>query len=881
MVEHAGHAAPRARLSRLMSVSCGAVLIVTGLLAPHVDAADVVEAQSLYRSGRYAECIDFTARVIAAGAPSENWPMFKIKSEMTVGRYCDAAKTLTAALARFPQSIQLRWLGRDVWRFNGDAPRAKQALAELGELARQAWRYREAANQVTLGRFFLSQGADPKKVLGDYFNQTKKDQPTYVEAFLASGELALEKHDYALAAESFEQAIKIDDGEPAAPFGLARAFAPSEPEKARAALAAALAINPNHAGSLLALADDHIDDERYDEAATLLDRVEQINAHHPLMWAYRAVLAHLASLPDRESECRAAALKWWPTNPKVDYLIGAKLARKYRFAEAAEYQRRALALDADYQPAKIELAQDLLRLGDEEAGWPLANAVYEADAYQVVAHNLVTLEESLAKFRTIERNGFLVRMDEREAEIYGGEVLDLLGRARERLCQKYEITIDESVIVELFPQQQDFAIRTFGLPGGAGFLGVCFGRVITANSPVSQGEHPSNWQATLWHEFCHVVTLHKTHNKMPRWLSEGISVYEERQADATWGQTINPRYREMMLGDKLTPVSQLSGAFLHARTPLDLQFAYYESSLVVEYLVEKHGLKTLNRVLADLGAGMPVNDSLARYTGSLAALDEGFAKYARQRAEQMAPEADWSKPTLADDADMEALAAYVKEHPHNYAALGRLARRRMADHQWKAAREPLETMVRLYPEDNGPENPWSLLAKTYRETGDAESERKSLERLAALSDDDTASFGRLTELAADKEDWPAVLDYARRLLAVNPMLPAPHRKIARAAEETEERSAAIAAWQALLRLAPIDPAEIHYRLAALLHQTGDIKRAKRHALKALEEAPRYRAAQRELLAIVADSQLHDQSEAADQPGTSGQPADRKKAQESD
>ena len=33
--------------------------------------------------------------------------------------------------------------------------------------------------------------------------------------------------------------------------------------------------------------------------------------------------------------------------------------------------------------------------------------------------------------------------------------------------------------MEIFPQQKDFAIRTFGLPGGAGFLGVCFGTVVT------------------------------------------------------------------------------------------------------------------------------------------------------------------------------------------------------------------------------------------------------------------------------------------------------------------------------------------------------------------------------------------------------------------
>ncbi len=97
------------------------------------------------------------------------------------------------------------------------------------------------------------------------------------------------------------------------------------------------------------------------------------------------------------------------------------------------------------------------------------------------------------------------------------------------------------MIVEIFPQQKEFAVRTFGLPGADGLLGVCFGRVITANSPASQGEHPSNWEAVLWHEFCHVVTLSKTRNKMPRWLSEGISVYEEGQRGPRLGHDAQPR----------------------------------------------------------------------------------------------------------------------------------------------------------------------------------------------------------------------------------------------------------------------------------------------------------------------------------------------------
>ena len=117
----------------------------------------------------------------------------------------------------------------------------------------------------------------------------------------------------------------------------------------------------------------------------------------------------------------------------------------------------------------------------------------------------------------------------------------LLRRAKKTLCEKYGVTLTEPVIVEIFPQRKEFAVRTFGLPGADGLLGVCFGRVVTANSPASQGEHPANWEAVLWHEFCHVVTLSKTHNKMPRWLSEGISVHEEGREDPAWGTALSPR----------------------------------------------------------------------------------------------------------------------------------------------------------------------------------------------------------------------------------------------------------------------------------------------------------------------------------------------------
>lgn len=821
------------------------------LLASLAPAADLHESVQLFRAGKYAECAAGATAGIADSEFNENLRLVKLRAELELGRYADALKTLDEALKRFPQSVQIRWIGRDVCRFNQELARAKLLETEIAGLVDQsAYRYSDVVNQVTLGRFFLSQGVDAKTVLDEVYNVVKKRQPNYAEAFLASGDLALSKHDYALAAQAFQQAIKLDAGDPDAHLGLARAFAESDGEKATAALQAALKLNPNHIQSLLMLVDEHVDAERYDEADKVLQQVALVNPHHPRAAAYRAVLAHVRNQPELEKEHREVALRYFPTNPEVDHLIGHKLSQKYRFREGETYQRQALKFDPAYLPARLQLSQDLLRLGREDEGWKLAGAVNEDDGYNVVAHNLVTLQENLAKFRTLEEDGLVVRMDAREAEIYGQHVLDLLKRARASLCAKYDVQLDGPVIVEMFPRQQDFAIRTFGLPGGDGFLGVCFGTVITANSPASQGESPSCWEATLWHEFCHVVTLSKTNNKMPRWLSEGISVYEERLAAPSWGQAINPQYRQMMLGDELTPVSELSGAFLQPKSPLHLQFAYFESSLVVEFLVEKHGIDTLKRVLVDLGVGMPINDSLARYAGSIKLVDEEFAKFARERANSMAPKADWAEPELPRRATPEMVATWVKDHPTNYAALRLQAKALIAAEKFAEAKAPLEKMRELYPEDAGTDNPYRLLAEVHRKLEENHEERTVLEHLAKLSADDVGAFARLAELTAQDGDWEASRQAARQWLAVNPLLPGPHRVAAAAAEKLGDRPLAIGSYRALLLLDPIDPAELHLQLATALQQAGDLPAAKRHALLALEETPRFRAAHKRLLEIV-------------------------------
>lgn len=810
-------------------------------------------------AGRYLDAIAAAQHALAARDDLEDWHLILGEGLLRIGRYPEACQAVTNALARLPRSIRLRWLGEEAFRRNGQLEPAQRTVQEILELVSgRPFAYRDPAELVVFGRAALRRGADPKQVLDRVFTAAKKADPPVREAWLAAGELALEKRDFALAARTFQEGLQRLPDDPELQFGLARAYAPSDTPLMLNAIEAALARNPNHAGSLLLLAEHRIDEEDYAAAEAVYGRVREVNPYDPGAWAGHALVAHLLNQPHREQTAREMALRFWTNNPHVDHFIGRKLSQKYRFAEGAAYQRRALAFDPDFLPARAQLALDLLRLGDDAEGWRLAQEVHERDPYDVAANNLVTLRDATAKFATLTNAHFTLRMSTHEATLYGARALALLEKARERLTSRYGVTLTRPVLVEIFPEQKDFAVRTFGMPEHHGFLGVCFGHVITANSPAARPGQRFNWESMLWHEFAHVVTLQLTRNRMPRWLSEGISVYEERQAHPAWGERLTPRYREMILGGELTPVANLSAAFIAPPSGRHLQFAYFQSSLVVEFIVSRFGPEKLAAILRNLGEGQPVNEAIEAHTLPMATFEQDFAAFARRQAEALAPALDWEKPSLPATLDGPGAGAWrvwADTRTNNFWVLTARAGELIEARQWPEARAVLEQLVGAFPDFTGPDSAWRQLAAVCRALGDTPGERAAWTRLAEKDGEAPDAYQRLCELAAETGDWEAVRLNAERFLAVDPLVAAPYRFLAMAAENTSDAAAAVAALRALLALDPANPAEIHFRLARQLHRLGD-PAARRHVLRALEDAPRHREALRLLREIHSAAPVH-------------------------
>ena len=803
---------------------------------------DISTTRNLFLAGEYEKVAEQCRAAIAENYSHDEWRRLLALSQLNTGQYPEAANTISNALNRYSYSIPMRVVAHRVYQTVGRTDEAEEQLRRVNELLQNQNSFsRNAETLSAIGRVLLHLGADPKDILDKLLQPALRADEESREPRLAIGELALSKKDVALAAKTFSEATRKFPTDADFFHGLAAALESDDRGAMLDALVQAIALNPRHAPSRLLFAKHFIAAEAYTEADAHLDRVLEANPWNAEAWAYRAVLAHLRNQPDQERDARASALKWWTNNPAVDHLIGAQLSAKYRFAEGAEHQRRALGFDPDFVPAKVQLAQDLLRLGKTEEGWALVEEAHKADQYDVESFNLATLKDSMAKFATLTNRFFVVRMSQHEASIYGDRVMALLERARTNLCEKYGLELDEPVTVEIFPDQRDFGVRTFGMPHNPGFLGVCFGKVITANSPASAGGNPSNWEAVLWHEFAHVVTLTLTKNKMPRWLSEGISVHEELAADPAWGQQMTPDYRKRILDGKLTPLSELSSAFLTASDGESLQFAYFESALAVEFLNARYGVGAIRNILRDLGTGTEINAAIAAHTAPMASLEKEFEKFAKDRAEKLAPDLDFDEPKSSVPTTPEMLAQL---HPKNFYILTAEARSALRDKEWAKALVALEKLHRAYPSQTGPGSALALMALAYRGLGDTNNELRVRELRASIDATALDTFERLMELGVERGDWDAVRRNAQRYIAVNPLAPVARRRLAEAQDATGQFSGAAAEWLAYLALKPADLAEAKYRVAWSMNRAGQPATAKVYALAAVEETPRYRDALR-------------------------------------
>lgn len=496
-----------------------------------------------------------------------------------------------------------------------------------------------------------------------------------VEAHVEAGTLALLKYDVPQARRSFERAVELDPNHPDARVGLARAlvaqFYAGEGKFGDASrnLQIALAACPTHPGAHATLAQVAATDGELEKALEHAEAGLRDHPADPELLAAKAAVLLLRADEQGFAALEKALLEKRPRCARFYERVANVVTLKFRYAEARDLARKALQVDPDYHPVLSILGISLTRTGDEEEGRRVLRAAFEQDPYNVFTFNSLELFDRLDKtHRTIEVDGFIIRLAGDEAAVSSRYVVALCQEARERLGKKYG-AFPEQVLVELFPEHADFSARSVGLPGIPA-LGVCFGNVVTvlsANERDAVGAH--SWGRTLWHELTHVATLTRTRNRIPRWLTEGLSVFEEPHGRPTWVRDFDRDILALIDRGLLLPVAELDRGFTKPTYGGQVIMSYYQAGVLCEFIDQAFGFDAILRLLDQYREGKDTRAAIPAALGiECEELDRRFLAFLHRR---YAPYA-FAPPPGAEQR--QALLDAVNRDPWDVSSRGALAR---------------------------------------------------------------------------------------------------------------------------------------------------------------------------------------------------------------
>jgi tetratricopeptide (TPR) repeat protein len=831
-------APPRVMTRQRLLAVCAAMLVaITTSSSGQTAAVDNSPAGIATRAFNAGQFDQVDAALQAA--TDERSIVLRAKAAIARGRYPDAEKLLTGVIASSPARDAALELGQ-LYLYLGRRPegiRLLQAVLTRGPQNSPADLLRLGLAARALGRF-----QDANAFLRSAAGQVP-DDPVINTAW---GELFLEKYNNADAVRSFQTALKADESYVPARLGLAHATLNQNPPAAKSAAEAVLKVNPNSVPAHLLIAELALDERQRDEARASIRAALEVN---PNSLEARSLEAAIALLEGRMADFDAGVagvLKINPTYGDVSRAAGDHLARNYRFEEAVPLTRRALELDPASTRAYADLGSHLLRTGDETGARRALETAFKADPYDVVVFNSLAMLDTVDKFETIRDGDLIVRLHPDEAAVMREQVVPLARQALDTLSKQYQFKPAGPILVEMFPKHDDFAVRTIGLPGFLVALGACFGKVVTLDSPRARPPGTFSWAATLWHEMAHVISLQMSNNRVPRWISEGISQFEERRARPDWGRESELAFVQALDAGKLPLLRDLNEGVADPRIA---SVAYQQASLVVEYLIETYGEPALWRMLRAFGKGLEIDAAFKEaFNATLDDLQEGFdAAMKKQYAGMIAA---LKRPEVADDATVDQLKQLAADNPGSFAVQMRLGQALFEAGNAAAAIEALERASKLLPQANGDANPNALIAQIATKQGDTARAIRALEAVVTVESSDVESARTLAQLLAKQGDQARTAAAYAIVAELDPFDVQAQTAVGRQAMRQKDAPRAIRAFRSALASGPADRASAHAELAEAHFMAGQLGDAKREALAALEIAPSFERAQDLLLKII-------------------------------
>ena len=653
--------------------------------------------------------------------------------------------------------------------------------------------------------------------------------PNNLEARVALAELFLDKYNSADAKKTLNEVFARNRNYvPALLLDAKRRDFDHEPG-ADSVLSVALEIEPENVKGRVLRARFLADAEDFAGARREIDRALRADASNAEALATGLALSVAVGDTGSHMTYGRRFAQLYPASADAHVAVAEQLARVRQYAAAARWAREGTRIDSTNWAAHSALGLNLLRVGDIDAGRAALERSFKGDPYNVWVKNTLDLLDTFNQYDVVSQGPFRLMIDKAESGVIGVYLKELAERAFSTFSARYGFTPTQPIRMEVYRSHADFSVRTVGL-AGIGALGVSFGNTVAFDSPAAKDAGPFNWASTAWHELAHTFTLGATNNRVPRWLSEGLSVFEERRGHKGWGQNVTPGFLQAYAEGKIKPPSKLNDGFIRPSFPQEVIYSYYAASLVCELIARDYGERALMDMLRAYRDGAGTEQVFRRVLRTdMPAFDRKFDAYVKERFGHA----------------MTAL------RDRSWAQQVQLGRALMRRGDTLSAVEPLERARSLFPEYGGADGPYPLLARALIVSGNQKRAADVLSTMVSLGDVAFETHISLADLLLQTGDTAGAAGALESAMFMNPYEIAQHERLASLYAKLGNTKGAVRERAAVVALNPVDKAEAWYQLAVAHRAAGSHQDARRSVIRALEDAPHFERAQELLL------QLHE------------------------
>ena len=804
--------------------------------APTTAAQAAVLVRTLTDAGRPDDAIARVARW--RGDPTVA-PAIAVALE-SMGRLADADAAWTVA-QRGADSVFARI---ERLRLDRDRNGGTAAMSRLDTLVRRLVP-RTASEFHAVGRAARLLGrTDPQRYRDAlrWYDRALVIEPSRIDARAELGEMFLEKFNFSDARATLQQALAANPRHPRALAAMVRLNALDGRTATRDPLPQLLTVNPRSADAHTLAARRLIDAEFYDAATVEARNGLVTDSTAPGPWVAIAAARWLAYDTAGHRTALEKAHQRLAGSAFAEVELAEVAARNRLYGDAVRFARAGVARDARDSRALALLGINQLRIGQPTDGRATLERAFALDPYDVCVKNTLDMLDVYAKARTVSTPHFDFVIEAGDADLMSLYAAPLAEEAYAALTTRYGFRPSGRVRIEFFRSHADFSVRAVGL-AGLGALGVAFGNVLAIDEPPARPRGDFNWASVLWHEFAHTITLGMTDNRVPRWVSEGLSVREERRARPEWGGGASPSLIAAYGAGRVQPVSRLNDGFVHPRYAQEVILSYALSAYVFEMLEERKGMDGIRALLAGYRSGGRTPQLLQQVYGmESAALDSAFdhwfrTKFAREfaavRGEVKAgpdgePRTELAGP-LRDALTVASAAAERKD--------------------WPQVVQSAQRAVTLFPSFVDPGSGYHFLVLAHTATGNTRAAATALAAITSRNGDAVDENITLAGLLEAARDSAGTLTTLERATIIDPFDVKMQAKLGDLAYARRAWAPAIRARRAVIALAPTDRADALYRLAQVLAAQGDMPAARKEVLRALDLAPSFEAAQDLLLTI--------------------------------